>query len=185
MSMVDLASGKVQARSATVPDARQVVLTDNFAYAIGADESAATLWALADLRAGRVQPAQVMLGTARSRDGDTQRLRRAFVAPGGAGLLVAHRADQLVYQYSEGMMAPIGSYSNYRRTPLAVGLLDLARWRLGATGCRVRYDVGGVHHLVVGGAGPRFVAYDRVTLAPTLDQVRPRHRTRRARSLGG
>jgi len=174
MSMVDLASGKVQARSATVPDARQVVLTSRFAYAIGADESAATLWALADLRAGRVQPAQVILGTARSRDGDTQRLRRAVVAPGGAGLLVAHRADQLVYQYSEGMMAPIGSYSNYRRTPLAVGLLDLAPREVapGRYQVPVRYDVGGVHHLVVSGAGPRFVACDRVTLAPTLDQVR-------------
>ncbi len=173
MSMVDLASGTVHVRSAAVTDARQVVLTSRFAYAIGGDEAAASLWALADLRAGRVQPAQVLLGSAGSPHGDAQRLRRAVVAPGGAGLLVAHGGDQLVYQYSEGMMAPIGSYSNYRRTPLAIGLLDLAPREVapGRYEVPVRYELGGAHHLIVSGASPRFVACDRVDLAPTAGQA--------------
>ena len=174
MSMVDLASGSVQARSATVPDARQVLLTNRFAYAVAGDQASASLWALSDLRAGRVQPAQILLGTAGALPDEGHRLRRGIVAPGGAGLLVAHGGDQLVYQYSEGMMAPVGSYSNYRRTPLAIGLLDLAPREVapGRYEVAVRYDTGGAHHLIVSGAAPRFAACDRVALAATPAHTR-------------
>ena len=173
MSMLDLASGTVHARSSAVADVRHLVLTSRFAYAIGAAQTAATLWALADLRAGRVQPAQVLLGSAREPAGDAPPLARAVVAPGGAGLLVAHGGDQLVYQYSEGMMAPIGSYSNYRRRPLALDLLDLAPREVapGRYEVTVRYEVGGPHQLVVSGANPRFAVCDRLALAPTADRA--------------
>lgn len=43
--------------------------------------------------------------------------------PSGSGMLVAAPADGMVFQYGEGMMAPIGSFSTYRRA--AVGLLAL------------------------------------------------------------
>ena len=173
MSMVDLASGKLQAQSGTVAGARALALTERFAYAIGGDESSANLWALADLRAGRVQPAQVLLGSAGTPAAGDASLRRAVVAPGGNGLLVANAADRLIYQYSEGMMAPIGSFSNYKRTPLAIGLLDLGPREVapGRYEVPVRYDAGGVHHLIVSGAGPRFVGCDRVALPMSSDQA--------------
>ncbi len=173
LSMVDLASGTVQARSATLPGARQLALTGRFVYAVGGDESAAHLWALADLRAGRVQPAQVLLGSAGTPAAADAGLRRAIVAPGGAGLLVANAADRLIYQYTEGMMAPVGSYANYKRVPLAIGLLDLGPREVapGRYEVPVRYEAGGAHHLIVSGAGPRFVGCDRVALAPTSGQA--------------
>ncbi len=173
LSMVDLASGTVHARSATVAGARRLLLTGRFLYAVAADESSANLWALADLRAGRVQPAQVLLGSAGApAEGDAS-LHRAIASPDGSGLLVANAADRLVYQYSEGMMAPTGSYSNYRRTALALGLLDLAPRELapGRYEVPVRYETGGVHHLMVSGVAPRFVGCDRVALARTAGQV--------------
>ena len=173
LSMVDLASGAIHARGATLPDARQLVLTGRFVYAIGGDEAAAQLWALADLRAGRVQPAQVLLGSAGSPKDAPAGLRRAIVSPGGSGMLVANSADRLIYQYTEGMMAPVGSFANYKRVPLAIGLLDLGPREIapGRYAVPVRYDTGGPHHLVVSGAGPRFVGCDRVVLTPTVGQA--------------
>lgn len=172
MSMVDLATGAVRAHSPTVPGARQVLLTRRFAYAIAGDEASASLWSLADLRAGRVQPAQVLLGSAGAPvavDG----LRRAIAAPDGAGVLAVNASDRLVYQYVEGMMAPVGSYSNYKRIPLAIGLLDLAPREVapGRYEVPLRYDTGGTYHLIVSGAGPRFAGCDRVVLAPTAGQA--------------
>ena len=173
MSMVDLATGTVHARSATVPGAGRLALTQRFVYAVGNDEANADLWALADLRAGRVQPARILLGSAGVPQGDDHRLRRAIAAADGAGLLVANAADRLIYQYAEGMMAPVGSYSNYQRTPLAIALLDLAPREVapGRYQVPVRYDTGGMHHLVVSGAGPRFVGCDRVALPMTTGQT--------------
>ena len=173
MSLVDLATGSVHVRSDTVPGARQLVLTPRFAYAVGADESSASMWALADLRARRVQPAQVLLGSAGTPRQGRGGLRRAVATPGGAGLLVANAADRLIYQYAEGMMAPAGSYSNYKRTPLAIELLDLAPREVapGRYEVPVRYEVGGTHHLVVSGVGPRFAVCDRVALAATPRQA--------------
>lgn len=174
MDMVDLASGVVHARSATVPDARRLVLTRRFVYAVAGDEARADLWSLADLRAGRVQPARVLLGSASAVPAGDASLRRAIVAPGSGGLLVANPSDRLIYQYSEGMMAPIGSYSNYKRQPLAIDLLDLAPREVapGRYEVPVRYEAGGVHHLIVSGAGPRFVACDRVALPLVSGQAR-------------
>lgn len=173
LSMVDLASGTVQARSATVAGARRLLLTARFLYAVAADESSANLWALADLRAGRVQPAQVLLGSAGAPTEGDASLRRAIVAPDGSGLLVANAADRLVYQYTEGMMAPVGSYSNYKRGALALELLDLAPREVapGRYEVPVRYETGGMHHLMVSGVAPRFVGCDRVALALTAGQA--------------
>lgn len=173
LTLIDLASGTVRAQSATVSGARQLVLTGRFAYAIAGDEASANLWSLADLRAGKVQPAQVLLGSASATALGDASLRRTVVSPGGDGVLVANAADRLIYQYTEGMMAPIGSYSNYRRAPLALGLLDLAPREVapGRYEVTVRYDSGGPHHLIVSGAGPRFVGCDRVVLAPTAGQA--------------
>jgi len=173
MSMVDLASGTVHARSAAVPGASRLALTQRFVYAVGGDEANADLWALADLRAARVQPARILLGSAGVPRQDGASLRRAIVAPDGAGLLVANAADRLIYQYAEGMMAPVGSYSNYKRTPLAIALLELAPREVapGRYQVPVRYDTGGAHHLIVSGAGPRFVGCDRVALPLTAVQA--------------
>lgn len=173
MTMVDLASGAVHAQSGTVPDARRLALTRRFVYAVAGDEASADLWSLADLRAGRVQPARVLLGSASAVQAGDASLHRAIVAPGGAGLLVANRSDRLIYQYSEGMMAPIGSYSNYKRQPLAIGLLDLAPREVapGRYEVPVRYAAGGAHHLIVSGVGPRFVGCDRVALPMIAGQA--------------
>jgi len=45
-------------------------------------------------------------------------------APEGGAVLVANPADQMIYYYTEGMAAPMGSFQNYRREPRAVMVWD-------------------------------------------------------------
>jgi YVTN family beta-propeller protein len=45
-------------------------------------------------------------------------------APEAGAVLVANPADKMIYFYTEGMAAPMGSFQNYRRDPRAVLVLD-------------------------------------------------------------
>lgn len=45
-------------------------------------------------------------------------------APEDNSVLVANPADQMIYYYTEGMAAPMGSFQNYRRDPKALLVLD-------------------------------------------------------------
>ncbi|NKC10694.1 MAG: cytochrome D1 [Gammaproteobacteria bacterium] len=45
-------------------------------------------------------------------------------APGANAVLVANPQDRAIYFYKEGMAAPMGHFSNYRRIPTAVMALD-------------------------------------------------------------
>jgi len=45
-------------------------------------------------------------------------------APEGNSVLLANPADRVIYYYSEGMAAPMGSFQNYRRKPRALMVVD-------------------------------------------------------------
>jgi len=45
-------------------------------------------------------------------------------APEGDSVLVANPADRIIYYYSEGMAAPMGSFQNYRRKPRGLMVVD-------------------------------------------------------------
>src|SRR6185436_9098534 len=45
-------------------------------------------------------------------------------APEGSSVLLANPADGVIYYYSEGMAAPMGSFQNYRRKPRGVMVVD-------------------------------------------------------------
>ena len=45
-------------------------------------------------------------------------------APEPNSVLVANPADQAIYYYMEGMLAPMGSFNNYRREPKAVLIVE-------------------------------------------------------------
>lgn len=174
-SVVDLAAAQPALRLDTVPGADRVVLTDNFAYAVSARAGRATLWSLADLRTGRAQPVEVTLGRpAPAEEGASPAgLDRAVAAPGGNGLLAANATDGMVYQYSEGMMAPVGSYSNYRRAALGLALVDLSLRQVSPGHHRgiVRHSQGGTYELVLSGVGPRFATCATLALAPAAEGV--------------
>jgi YVTN family beta-propeller protein len=46
------------------------------------------------------------------------------LAPEGNAVVVANAADKLIYYYTEGMAAPMGSFQNYKREPLSILIVD-------------------------------------------------------------
>ena len=59
---------------------------------------------------------------------------RIVPVPGEGAVLVASTRDREVYFYKEGMAAPMGSFTNYRREPMAVQLVDRSLRERGTAG---------------------------------------------------
>ncbi|MBU3891015.1 hypothetical protein [Methylosinus sp. KRF6] len=171
-SVIDIASARIVADMRAPGGALRLVFTASFAYAIDAASGHATMWPLADLRAGREQPVDVIVGRADpSASADVpEGMRSAVPGADGAGLITASAADARLYQYSEGMMAPNGGFSNYGRTPLALAVLDtsLRETAPGRFTAAIRHDRGGVHDLLLAGLAPRLSACARIVL-PAVD----------------
>jgi YVTN family beta-propeller protein len=102
----------------------QITFTSQFAYVRSAGSEYVDMIKLADISkeaavthfpAGEKAPEK---STARSS-------ADAIVpAPEDGSVLVANPADQMIYYYTEGMAAPMGSFQNYRRDPKALLVLD-------------------------------------------------------------
>lgn len=180
--VVDLASARLVAPLSGAAGADDIVFSRNFAYAPNSRAGRATLWSLADLRAGRNQPLDVMIGSPAPDARPGEAAQRTVADPGGDGLLVASPADGMIFQYSEGMMAPNGSYSNYRRAALGLMVLDLSlrQTTSGHFRAAMRHEQGGAYELILAGLGPRFNACSSVMLAPTRDHPQQVERTTRA-----
>ncbi|WP_036288657.1 hypothetical protein [Methylosinus sp. PW1] len=175
-SVIDIASARIVGNFRAPGGALRLVFTASFAYAIDAASGHATLWPLADLRAGREQPVEVIVGRGDpSASADAPEGMQSVVpAADGAGLITASAADARLYQYSEGMMAPDGGFSNYGRTPLALAVLDTSMRETapGRFTAAIRHGRGGAHDLLLAGLGPRLSACSRIVL-PAVDDERP------------
>jgi DNA-binding beta-propeller fold protein YncE len=104
----------------------QISFTDNYAYirSLGSEQvsmielkglgkEAAT--PVSDFPGGQVAPGQ----------SPSRAVANTIVpAPEGNAVLVANPADKMIYYYTEGMAAPMGSFQNYRRDPRAVLVVD-------------------------------------------------------------
>lgn len=155
-SVLDLATRAVTLSFAVEPGADQIAMTRAYAYVLGAASGRASMIALDDLARARPQVLDIIVGVS---DADEADGRVPVVAsPEGDGLLIASPSDGMIYQYSEGMMAPSGSYSNYRRAPVAVGIVDYAlrRGEDGHYRAAFRVGSGGRYDFRLGGIGPRF-----------------------------
>ena len=103
----------------------QVAFTDTFAYLRSTGSTEVSLVRLSTLTGqpditkfpgGQTAPAEASVETS---------IADVIVpAPEGNSVLVANPADRVIYYYSEGMAAPMGSFQNYRRNPRAVMVVD-------------------------------------------------------------
>lgn len=100
----------------------QITFTDTFAYvrSTGSNEvSMIRLSTLAD------RPDLVKFPGGQDAPADAAVLADVMVpAPEGDSVLVANPADRVIYYYSEGMAAPMGSFQNYRRIPRGLMVVD-------------------------------------------------------------
>lgn len=179
--IVDASTATALQTVATVPQVGEIAFSEAFAYLHSAAGAQATLLALADARRGGAKPVNITTGnppapvpaTASAAE-DTATPQTLVRAADGMSMLIANRHDGHIYQYAEGMMAPVGSFSNYKRSANALVLLDHGFEPLGAGRYRatLRHTRGGPHELVLSGVQPRFAG----CLALALPEVPDRQR---------
>jgi DNA-binding beta-propeller fold protein YncE len=103
----------------------QVAFTDVFAYVRSAGSTEVSMIRLSTLT-GQPDVAKFPGGQTAPEEARTgASIADSIVpAPEGNSVLVANPADGVIYYYSEGMAAPMGSFQNYRREPRAVMVVD-------------------------------------------------------------
>jgi hypothetical protein len=157
-TVIDLARRRETFSAALSQHAGQIVETEQFVYAIDPVAGRATLFAKDDLKHSRNQSLDVMLSSPGAMPSDVAGPVRVVASADGNGVLTASATDGMIYQYSEGMMAPGGSYSNYRRAAIGVAIVDYALREVEPGHYRsvVRPEVGGRFDLVLAAVAPKF-----------------------------
>lgn len=160
--VLDVADGRVLQEVPLTSSVSELAFSPGFAYLHSPGAARATLLSLADLRRGAARPVQLAVGAQPHAEppslSPASGARRLQPLPDGSGMYVASPHDGEIYQYAEGMMAPIGSFSNYRRGALALLVLDDGLQALGKGRYRavLRAPKGGSYELVLSGIQPRF-----------------------------
>lgn len=127
MQILDAASNRIVQTGNTESRPTQLAFSDELAYISHANSETVLMVPLdqigregtpiqaADFPAGQNPPGQMPLPC--YGPGMVQ-------APGGNAMLIANPLDQTVYYYLEGMAAPMGNFSNYKRQPRSVAVID-------------------------------------------------------------
>ncbi|MFT3757044.1 MAG: hypothetical protein QM769_14095 [Pseudoxanthomonas sp.] len=126
LDLVDAATARVTASTRLDGHPDQIALSREFAYLRNRDDANVQLIALARLREGQMPQVLVPMGRhAPAEDPDVVNVASVMApAPEDNGMLLANPGDATLYRYVEGMMVPIGSYSNYRRKARAMTVMD-------------------------------------------------------------
>lgn len=102
----------------------QVAFTDTFAYLRSTGSTEVSMVRLSTLT-GQPDIAKFPGGQTAPAEAEVESSADVMVpAPEGNSVLLANPADGVIYYYSEGMAAPMGSFQNYRRKPRAVTVVD-------------------------------------------------------------
>jgi YVTN family beta-propeller protein len=148
----------------------QVSFTDAFAYVRSLEAEQLMLISLSQLGKGEQPTVSEIPGgqIAPARAGPTSRAAAVVAAPEPGAALIANPADRLVYYYMEGMAAPMGSFSNYRRSPRAVLVSDrgLRETAPGTYAATVRLPADGSFDVAFLVDSPRVVHCFEATAAP-------------------
>ena len=106
------------------PAADRTAFTRNFAYLQSTGNEFVSMIKLSELDKESALT-RFPAGQRAPRESPASSLADAIVpAPEDGSVLVANPADKMIYFYTEGMAAPMGSFQNYGRTPKAVLVLD-------------------------------------------------------------
>ncbi|HEX8150538.1 MAG TPA: hypothetical protein VF591_25365 [Pyrinomonadaceae bacterium] len=120
----DVSSNRLVRAVPVGPGADQITFTRQFAYVRAAGHEFVTMINLSDV-AGEADVTRFPAGQKAPKESPAESPADAVVpAPEEGAVLVANPADKMIYYYTEGMAAPMGSFQNYRRDPKALLVLD-------------------------------------------------------------
>jgi hypothetical protein len=109
-----------------VKDPDQIVFTQRYAYVRGIESEKFTLLDLREARKGKLAPLDVQAGR-QAPSAAPQELGVApmiVATPEGNAVMIANAPDATLHYYQEGMMASMGTFSNYHRMPRGILVLD-------------------------------------------------------------
>src|SRR5215813_2380624 len=157
----DLSTNRLLQTLSVGQEPDQISFTDNYAYIRSLGSEQVSMIELRSLGKGGATPVidfpggQIAPGQSSSRA-----VANTIVpAPEGNAVLVANPADKMIYYYTEGMAAPMGSFQNYRRDPRALLVIDnsLRETERGIYASSVRLPDPGVYDVVFLLDSPRVV----------------------------
>lgn len=120
----DLSSNRVVHTVPVAPGSDQITFTRQFAYVRSAGSEFVTMIKISDL-GKEAAVTRFPAGQKAPSESPSTSIASAIVpAPEDGAVLVANPADKMIYYYSEGMAAPMGSFQNYKRDPRALLVLD-------------------------------------------------------------
>lgn len=126
VSVIDASTNTLIGKTSVVKEPDQVVFTGSYAYIRGLASEKFSLIELNDVPTGKISTVDVQGGQRPASDVPKEIGVADMIAPlpEGNGAMIANTADAMFYYYTEGMMAPMGSFSNYKRRPRALMVLD-------------------------------------------------------------
>jgi YVTN family beta-propeller protein len=126
VSILDASTNSVTGATRVTKEPDQVTFTDRYAYVRGTGSEKFTLIEMKDLGKGNLAPVDIQAGTTPASAFPEEVGVSGMIAPTpeGNSVMVASTADQSIFYYTEGLMAPMGTFSNYKRRPHALMLLD-------------------------------------------------------------
>jgi hypothetical protein len=123
-----------------------------------------------DVQAGRKTPADVP-----DEIGPSDMIA---ATPEGRSVMIANTPDQMIYYYVEGMMAPMGTFTNYKRRPQAILIVDrsLAETGPGVYSAPFKLTGAGTYDVPVLLDQPRTLKCFRLEVAESPDGAPARER---------
>jgi YVTN family beta-propeller protein len=126
VSVLDASTNSIIGSTAVVKEPDQVAFTARYAYIRGIGSEKFSLIELGGIGSGKLAAVDVVAGRLPASSLPTEIGVADMIAPTpeGNAAMIANGPDQMIYYYVEGMMAPMGTLSNYKRRPHALLVLD-------------------------------------------------------------
>jgi YVTN family beta-propeller protein len=124
--VIDASTNSIVGSSKVVKSPDQVSFTKRYAYVRGTGSEKFSLIELNEVARGKVAPVDIQAGQKppSALPADIGVSDMIAPTPEGNAAVIANAPDMMLYYYVEGMMAPVGTLSNYKRRPHALMLLD-------------------------------------------------------------
>jgi YVTN family beta-propeller protein len=163
----DLSSNRLVQSVPVGPGSDQISFTQQFAYVRSTGSEFVTMIKMADI--GKEAAVTKFPAGQRAPAESPSRSHAAAIvpAPEEGAVLVANPADKMIYYYSEGMAAPMGSFQNYKRDPRALLVMDnsLRETERGVYSTTVRFNTPGQYDVAFLLDSPRLINCFEITVA--------------------
>jgi YVTN family beta-propeller protein len=126
VEIIDASTNQVAGSVEVSKGPDQIVFTDRYAYVRGTSSEKFSLIELAGVTKGRFTAVDVTAGQkpASALPAEIGVADMIATTPEGNAAMIASTPDAMIYYYVEGMMAPMGTLSNYKRRPHAAMILN-------------------------------------------------------------